>query len=253
MRKRLSSITRRSLVGALVGLAFAAAAGVGLAQITTGSTVSTAATSTTESQTTSTQTTGDFEGKSADDQESEQSDFNSESDENGNQTSTNLNTTSTTPLLVTTTTGDNGTGQVKIDVCHKTGNGGQHTINIATPAWPAHQAHGDTQGACLAPAATNLNTTTTQTTTTTGTTGHGQKPKKDHRGPQHLRNREPCSRGALVVFGAVRCAGDPRADRSAFGRGVRALRAHGQPTVHAPTEDDRLRSRLVACTGPVPL
>ena len=49
-------MTRRSLVGALVGLAFAAAAGVGLAQVTTGSTPSTAVTSTTESQT----TTGHF-------------------------------------------------------------------------------------------------------------------------------------------------------------------------------------------------
>jgi len=49
-------MTRRSLVGALVGLAFAAAAGVGLAQVTTGSTQSQPATSTTESQTTSTQT-----------------------------------------------------------------------------------------------------------------------------------------------------------------------------------------------------
>ena len=62
MRKRLSSITRRSVVGALVGLAFAAAAGVGLAQVTTASTPSVAVASTTESQTTSTQTSGDFEG-----------------------------------------------------------------------------------------------------------------------------------------------------------------------------------------------
>ena len=35
-----------------------------------------------------------------------------------------------------------------MDVCHKTGNGGEHTINIAAPAVPAHMAHGDSMGAC---------------------------------------------------------------------------------------------------------
>src|SRR4029077_13771141 len=71
VRKRLSNLTRRSLVGALVGLAFAAAAGVGLAQLTAGSTPTVATTITTASQTTSTSTTtGDREGQSADEQES---------------------------------------------------------------------------------------------------------------------------------------------------------------------------------------
>src|SRR6266516_2466950 len=143
MRKRLSSLTRRSLVGALVGLAFAAAAGVGLAQITAGSTPSAATTSTIESQTTSTQAIGDREGQSADDQDAQESDFESEADENGNQSSI-LSTTSTT-IPLTTTGGDfGGAGQAKVDVCHRTGNGGEHTINIAAPAVPAHVAHGDT-------------------------------------------------------------------------------------------------------------
>ncbi|MDX6369384.1 MAG: hypothetical protein QOG93_886, partial [Gaiellaceae bacterium] len=44
MRKRLTRLTRRSLVGLLVGLAFAAAAGVGLAQITVSSSESQPAT-----------------------------------------------------------------------------------------------------------------------------------------------------------------------------------------------------------------
>jgi hypothetical protein len=181
VRKRLSSITRRSLVGALVGLAFAAAAGVGLAQITAGSTPSTAATSTTESQTTSTPTTGDREGQSADDENSQGSDFESESDENGSQSSTTLGTFSTTAPL-TTTGGDSensGAGQEKMDVCHQTGNGGEHTINIAAPAVPAHKAHGDTVGPCDGIAATTSSTTTAQATTqSTTTTAHGQKPKK---------------------------------------------------------------------------
>ena len=82
MRRRFSRLTRRSLIGAIVGLVFAAAAGVGLAQITTSSGPTLAATTTTESQTTGTQTTtnGD-QGESGDDQgENEQgnSDFQSE-------------------------------------------------------------------------------------------------------------------------------------------------------------------------------
>ena len=57
MRRRFSRLTRRSVIGAIVGLAFAAAAGVGLAQITTSSGPTLAATTTTQSQTTGTQTT----------------------------------------------------------------------------------------------------------------------------------------------------------------------------------------------------
>ena len=182
MRKRLSSMTRRSVIGALVGLAFAAAAGVGLAQVTTGSTPSTVASSTTESQTTSTQTTGDFEGKSADDQESEENDFDSDGKKNKHQSSTTLSTTTTTTPLTTSTTGEAvgaaGNGQAKMDVCHKTGSGKEHTINIAAPAVPAHEAHGDTLGACAVVAAATTSTQSTTTTaavTTTATTSSGQK------------------------------------------------------------------------------
>ena len=70
---------------------------------------------------------------------------------------------------------------------------------------------------------------------------------------QHVPEPRAPHRGALVVFGAIRSAGDPRTDRGAFGRGVRPLRAHDQPAVHAGAEDDRLRSRLVTRGGPVPL
>lgn len=35
----------------------------------------------------------------------------------------------------------------RITICHRTG-GNQHTLNIPDSAWPAHQAHGDTYGAC---------------------------------------------------------------------------------------------------------
>lgn len=37
----------------------------------------------------------------------------------------------------------------KISICHRTGNGGSHTLNVNDSAWPAHQAHGDTLGACV--------------------------------------------------------------------------------------------------------
>jgi hypothetical protein len=33
-------------------------------------------------------------------------------------------------------------------VCHQTGNGGSHTLNIPCNAVPAHVRHGDTEGAC---------------------------------------------------------------------------------------------------------
>ena len=80
MRRRFSRLTRRSVIGAIVGLAFAAAAGVGLAQITTSSGPTLAATTTTQSQTTGTQTNGD-QGESGDDQgENEQGDSESESE-----------------------------------------------------------------------------------------------------------------------------------------------------------------------------
>jgi hypothetical protein len=80
-----------------------------------------------------------------------------------------------------------------MDVCHHTGNGGEHTINIAAPAVPAHVNHGDTVGACAATAGTNSTATTTQTTTTTAnttttTTGHGQKPKT-HGNSGHAGNK----------------------------------------------------------------
>jgi len=40
-------------------------------------------------------------------------------------------------------TGDDDSGE-KITICHK----GKNTITISISAWPAHEAHGDTKGAC---------------------------------------------------------------------------------------------------------
>src|SRR4051812_38906904 len=174
MRRRFSSLTRRSLVGAVIGLAFAAAAGVGLAQITTSQGPTLAVSSTTQSQTTGTQTTstGD-QGESGDDQGENGNEQGDQESEHGNQTSTGGSSTSTstltptsTSLSTTTTTGaDEGlsAGQQKMDVCHKTGNGGEHTINIAAPAVPVHLAHGDTVGACAGATGKHGSTTTTTT------------------------------------------------------------------------------------------
>jgi hypothetical protein len=37
----------------------------------------------------------------------------------------------------------------KIQICHKAGpNGKRVTLNVSANAWPAHQRHGDTLGAC---------------------------------------------------------------------------------------------------------
>src|SRR3954451_138321 len=57
VQKRLSRLSRRSLVGVIAGLAFAAAAGVGLAQITSSEPSRTASAVTTTSASTGTQTT----------------------------------------------------------------------------------------------------------------------------------------------------------------------------------------------------
>lgn len=39
---------------------------------------------------------------------------------------------------------DAGANEPKVTICHK----GKQTITIGASAWPAHKAHGDTQGAC---------------------------------------------------------------------------------------------------------
>jgi hypothetical protein len=185
----LQTITRRSVVGALVGLAFAAAAGVGLAQITAGSATTVATTTTSESQTTSTPTTGDSERESADDQESATEDSHFES--------TVASTISTTMPGGTTTSRDDsasgsGNAQTKVDVCHRTGSGKKHTINIATPAVPAHVAHGDTIGACalVAPA------TTTTAKRIAAAKNHLHKPQRPGKAKKPRKEHGPKLTGA---------------------------------------------------------
>lgn len=48
-------------------------------------------------------------------------------------------------LVAATTASAVGSPQGKVDVCHRTGNGGFHEINISMNALPAHLAHGDVQ------------------------------------------------------------------------------------------------------------
>ena len=52
----------------------------------------------------------------------------------------------------TTTTPTDGGAEPKVTICHKPpGNPGKgKTLEIGASAWPAHQAHGDTQGPCPA-------------------------------------------------------------------------------------------------------
>jgi hypothetical protein len=62
-------------------------------------------------------------------------------------TTTEPPTTTTTEPPTTTTTAPPPPGK-KVDVCHRTGSGRSHTINISSNAVRAHLAHGDTLGAC---------------------------------------------------------------------------------------------------------
>src|SRR5215472_9701680 len=62
--------------------------------------------------------------------------------------------------------------QYKLTICHHTGSKKHpmHTISVSNRAWPAHQRHGDTMGACPPPATTTTTPTTTTPTTPTTTT-----------------------------------------------------------------------------------
>lgn len=176
MKKRFSRFSRRSIVGAVVGLAFAAAAGVGLAQITAEpSTTVSALSATTQSTGTQTSSNGreddfDAQGSEADDNELEFEQAGTESTSSGGQT------TSTIAGALTTTSSEGGNGQEKVDVCHVTGSGKSHTINIARPAVAAHVAQGDTEGACAETTTTTVAATSVAQSTTT-TTAHVKKPK----------------------------------------------------------------------------
>jgi hypothetical protein len=148
-RKRLP---RRTIALALAGFAFAAVAGVGLAQITSGT-------------------------------ESELSDTSSTI---GSSTTfpTSVPPQSTPPTsgpmtTMQTETGETetGNGQPKVVICHHTGStsNSEHTITVAEPAVQAHMAnHEDTLGAC--PPVTS---TTAPTATTVAVTKphHPKKPK----------------------------------------------------------------------------
>ena len=252
MRKRLTRMTRRSLVGALVGLAFAAAAGVGLAQVTTGSTPSQPATSTTESQTTSTQTDDRRPRRTVRRRPGV-----------GGRVDLTISTEQGQPHLEHDVDDPVDEHRQPDDVDRRParrrrrrqrpGKDGrlpqdrvrqEHTINIAAPAVPAHVAHGDTVGRMCpdGPRARRRLHDARDDDTHEST-----KPKKPRRRPrdapvtdpkaeeaeevhgsthgnvratarraaarvttssrrQRSRNREPRSRGALVVFGAIRSA-----------------------------------------------
>ncbi len=46
-------------------------------------------------------------------------------------------------LVGATTASVMGSPQGKVDVCHRTGNGSFHEINVSANALPAHLGHGD--------------------------------------------------------------------------------------------------------------
>jgi len=164
-------MTRRSAIVAVVGLAFAAAAGVGLAQITAGPSLSSSAagSSTTQPQSTGTQTTGGSQDESADEQDGESAEQETETE--GDSVGS--------PLTTTSGEDQQGKGQEKVTMCHKTGSSKHpsHTIVIASPAMLAHVAHGDTVGACAPSPATPP-------------TQHEQKPKKQ-KPPKQAKAQKP--------------------------------------------------------------
>ncbi len=45
--------------------------------------------------------------------------------------------------LTTNIDNHNRAPKAKVDICHITGNGSWHLINVSENAWPAHEAHGD--------------------------------------------------------------------------------------------------------------
>ena len=57
----------------------------------------------------------------------------------------------------------------KVTICHK----GKHTITISIRAWPAHQRHGETLGACATAQGTGSTTGASTESSTTGPTSHG--------------------------------------------------------------------------------
>ncbi|MFL5734598.1 MAG: S-layer homology domain-containing protein [Chloroflexia bacterium] len=62
-------------------------------------------------------------------------------------TGTAIRTTTGTPVPTGTTAPCTG-GNNRVTICHRTGNGGSHTITISCNALPAHLRHGDTVGPC---------------------------------------------------------------------------------------------------------
>ena len=175
MSQRPNRFTRRTLVVAVVGLVFAAAAGIGLADITTDSTAG----QTVSSASTGAQTTGRAT-ESADDQETESAEQETEAAETEKESAGGQRTM---PLLQTATGGGAttaaGSGQEKVVICHHTGSAKHpfHTITVAAPAVPAHQAHGDEVGAACS---TMVTTTAVAPAPTTTTSAHHTPKTKPH-------------------------------------------------------------------------
>lgn len=82
--------------------------------------------------------------------------------------------TSLTPTGTGTTTTVPAYG--KVAICHKT-HSKKHpsvTVTISVNAWPAHNRHGDTVGACSPAVGTTTTTTSSSTTTTTAASAPGK-------------------------------------------------------------------------------
>jgi hypothetical protein len=162
MRRRFHRLSRRTVVLAAVCLAFAAAAGVGLAQITSGSSPTSATRADAHDQSSelsgsavATTTETEVVETEAVETEAVETDVESGDDASGARTSTTT-----------------GHGQEKVTICHKTGSTKHpgHTIVVAQPAVAAHIAHGDSPGACAPAAPTPV--------TPTAAVPHATKPKK---------------------------------------------------------------------------
>jgi hypothetical protein len=191
MPSRFPRVSRRSrvVVVSAVGLAFAAVAGVGLAQVTAGSSNEAASGHKVKPTTTVTITTTTPIGTISTITVTTTIPVTTTIS-----TSTSLPTPPTTslptlpttaPIPGTTSTASNKEGQAKVTICHHTHSKKHpfHTITVAAPAVQSHITnHGDTPGSCPV---TTTTTPATQAATTTSTP-KTKKPKK-HPQPQLLQ------------------------------------------------------------------
>lgn len=135
----------------------------------------------------------------------------------------------------------------KIVICHKL----KSTINVSVNAWPAHRAHGDTEGACAVAANTQATTKktkkpkgSTEDAAVTSTTTSNKKPKKpkgttatststSETSKQHKQHKANHGNVGTTSTSAGN-SGKPKNPKHANGRGKHAPVAGVEPQTGGP-------------------